>query len=104
MKYTTEKAIKEIKCRARTIRQKHDKKVTNMLATMACISSMALFATIGVFSGSEISKTQTEYGALVLSSEASVFLLTAIVGFALGVLVTIGVKKLKEKEHILFTK
>ena len=97
MKYTTEKAIKEIKRRARTIRQKHDRRVTNILASTACISLTVLFAVIGGFSGSEISKAQTEYGALILSSEASGFLLTAVVGFTLGVLATIGVKRLKEK-------
>lgn len=104
MKYTKEKALKEIQRRAKAIRQKQDRKITNILATTACISLTALFAVIGVFAGSEITIAQTEYGALILSSEAGGFLLTAVVGFTLGVLVTIGVKRLKKKKHILLTK
>ena len=96
MKYTTENALKEIKRRAKIIRQKHDKKVKNLLATSACISAMTLFAVIGVFSGSEISKAQTEYGAIILSSETCGYVLTATVGFALGVAGTLIIRHLKK--------
>ena len=105
MKYTTEKALIEIKRRAKIIRQKHNRKVTNILATMAGISTTALFTVIGIFSGSKISKAQTEYGALILSSDAGGYILTAVVGFTLGVMVTIGVKKLnRTKQHIITNK
>ncbi len=98
MKYTTEKAIKEIKRRARTIRQKHDRRVTNILASTACISLTALFAVIGGFSGSEISKAQTEYGAFIISVESGGYILASVLGFVLGIVVTIGVKRSKEKD------
>lgn len=105
MKYTTEKAIKEIKRRARTIRQKHDRRVTNILASTACISLTALFAVIGGFSGSEISKAQTEYGAFIISVESGGYILASVLGFVLGVIVTIGIKKLnRTKQHFITNK
>ena len=102
MKYTTENALKEIKRRSKLIRQKHDKngtndkKVKNLLAASVCISLTSLFAAIGVFSGSEISKAQTEYGAFILSSETCGYVLTATVGFALGVAGTLIIRHLKK--------
>jgi len=96
MKYTTENALKEIKHRSKLIRQKHDKKVKNLLAASVCISLTSLFAAIGVFSGSEISKAQTEYGAFILSSETCGYVLTATVGFALGVAGTLIIRHLKK--------
>lgn len=97
MKYTTEKAIKEIKRRARTIRQKHDRRVTNILASTACISLTALFAVIGGFSGSEISKAQTEYGAFIISVESGGYILASVLGFVLGVVLTLLIKQLNKK-------
>ena len=50
MKYTTEYALKEINRRARTILKKREKKITNLLATIAGVTLVVLFAVIGEFS------------------------------------------------------
>ena len=97
MKYTTESALKEIERRAGIIRRNHERKVMNILTTAAGITLIALFAVIGEFSGAVISRTPTEYGAFILSVETGGYVLTALLGFVLGVLVTLIVKKIKNK-------
>lgn len=97
MKYTTESALKEIERRAGIIRRNHERKVMNILTAAAGITLIALFAVIGEFSGAVISRTPTEYGAFILSVETGGYVLTALLGFVLGVLVTLIIKRLKNK-------
>ena len=97
MKYTTESALKEIERRAGIIRRNHERKVTNILTTVAGVTLIALFAVIGEFSGAVISKPPTDYGAIILSVETGGYVLTALLGFVLGVLVTLIIKRLKNK-------
>lgn len=98
MKYTKDDALKEIKRRAGIIRQKHDRKVTNILTTTTGFTLIALFAVIGIFSGSAISATPSAYGAFIISAESGGYVLTAVLGFVLGVVVTLLVKQLKKKK------
>ena len=42
MKYTRDEALKEIRRRAKVIRQKRDRKMASLFATTACISLIAL--------------------------------------------------------------
>jgi uncharacterized protein with GYD domain len=97
MKYSTEEALKEINRRAGVILKKRDRRITNALATTAGITLIALFAVIGKFSAVEIPESQSMYGAFILSSEAAGYVLTATLGFILGVCVTFLVKRLKNK-------
>lgn len=98
MKYTTENALKEINRRARVIRQKHNRRTLNALTTAASLTLIALFAVIGTVSGSEVSGSQTDYGAFILSAETGGYILTAILGFVLGVVVTLLIKQMKKKK------
>ena len=93
-----EDALKEIKRRAGIIRQKHDRKVTYILTTTAGFTLIALFAVIGIFSGSAISATPSAYGAFIISAESGGYVLAGVLGFVLGVVVTLLVKQLKKKK------
>lgn len=97
MKYTTENALKEINRRAGVILKKRERRITNALATAAGVTLVALLAVIGNFSGAGIPGFRSEYGAFILSAETGGYLLTVVLGFVLGVLVTIVVKRLKNK-------
>ena len=99
MKYSKEDALKEIKRRARVIRQKHDKRMLNALSAAAGFTLIALFAVIGSISESEVSKSQTDYGAFILSTETGGYVLTAVLGFVLGVCVTLLIRQLKKKNR-----
>ena len=95
MKYTTERALCEIKRRAKIIKQRHDRKVTNILTASASLCLIALFAVISVFSESRVSGIQSEYGAFILPAEAGGYVLVAVLGFTLGVCVTLIIKHFK---------
>ena len=96
MKYTTEEALKEINRRAGVILKRRERRVTNALAATAGVTLVALFAVIGEFSGARIPETQSDYGAFILSAETAGYVLTAVLGFVLGVCVTLLVKKMKK--------
>ncbi len=97
MKYTTKEALKEIKRRAKVIRQKRDKRITNILATSVTLSLIALFAVIGEVSSSEVSGMQNAYGSFILSAKTGGYILVAVLGFVAGVSITLMVKYLKKK-------
>jgi hypothetical protein len=97
MKYSTEEALKEINRRAGVILKKRERRITNALATAAGVTFVVLLAVIGDFSGAGIPESRSEYGAFILSSEAAGYVLTATLGFVLGVCVTFLVKRLKNK-------
>ena len=67
MKYTTKEAIKEIRRRAKIIRQKRDRKTTNILASSATVS-------------------------FIFSAKAGGYMLVAFLGFIAGVSVTLMAK------------
>ena len=98
MKYTKENALKEIKRRAKIIQQEKERRTTNFLTATASITLVTLFAVIGFFSGAEVSTKQTMYGSFILSTETCGYILTAILGFVLGILVMIITKRLKNKD------
>ena len=98
MKYTTENALNEIKRRARRIKREHNRKVTRLLASSACLSLIALFAMIGIFSVSELPETQTMYGSIILQAKTVGYVLIAVLGFFLGVLATLLINHSKKKK------
>ena len=98
MKYTKENALQEIKRRAKDIRQKRDRKIISILSVSAFCSFISLLAVISVFSGAEISGMQTEYGSFILSTETGGYILAAVLGYVLGVTVTLIIRHLKSKK------
>ncbi len=97
MKYTKEDALKEIRRRSEIIRQKRERRTTKILTTTAGFTLVALFAVISIFSGSTISATQSEYGAFIISAESGGYVLAAVLGFVLGVTITLLIKQLNKK-------
>ena len=98
MKYTTENALKEIKRRAKVIRQKREKKITDILTMSSFFSLIALIAVISTYSSSKVSGLQTEYGAFILSAETGGYILAAVLGFVLGVSITLVIRHMKNKK------
>ena len=96
MKYTTDNALVEIKRRAKRIRQKHERRVTNIIATAACLCLIALVAAISAFSSIGVIGMQTEYGAFILPAETGKYVLIAALGFVLGVCVALITKHFKK--------
>ena len=101
MKYTTENALNEIKRRARRIKREHNRKVTRLLASSASLCLIALFAVISAFSDSQVFGAQSEYGAFILPAETGGYVLVAVIGFTLGILITLLINRLKRKNFQL---
>jgi len=95
VKYTKDEALKEITRRGTVLRKRRDQKITLVLSTSMILSCVALFATIGVFSGNAVDGTETVYGSFVLSAEAGGYVLAAVSGFVLGVLATLLIRHFK---------
>ena len=97
MKYTTENALQEIKKRAKVIRHKRNRWITNILTISTSVCLIALFAAIGEFSGSEVIETQNAYGSFILPTKTSAYMLIVVFGIAAGAAVTLLVEYLKGK-------
>jgi len=98
MKYKTEDALKEIRRRAKKIKQKNEKKIINTLTTTISFTLIALFSTIRFFSGSEIYLTPTEYGSFIISAETSEYVLIAVIGLILGSIIAFVINDLKNNK------
>ncbi len=96
MKYTTEEALKEIQRRGNRIRRRHDRKVMYALTVSTITSFIALLIVISAFSATAVSDEQSVYGSFILPKEAGGFVLSAVIGFALGVSITFAIRHYQE--------
>ena len=99
MKYTTEEALKEINRRGNILKEEHERKVTKVMSICTAATAFVLVALLSIFSGSGMAETRTQYGSFLLPTEAGGYVLTAVVAFALGVMLTIVIKRIKARNH-----
>lgn len=97
VRYTTDEAFKEITKRGAEIKRKRDQKIRGVLSVASVLCVVFLIMAISFFSGSQVSGEQTVYGSFVLSAETGGYVLVAVLGFALGVVVTCVVRHFKTK-------
>ena len=96
MKYNTDEALKEISRRGRQIRKEHERRVTRLLSLATFITAFALIGVMGVLTDGGAYNTQSAYGSFLLSPEAGSYVLTAVVVFVLGVVVTLTIQHYKK--------
>ena len=99
MKYTTDDALKEIKRRGEHIREKHDRRVNQVLTLSGVIIAVVLVCVLGVFTQTSTGTTETVYGSFLLPIEAGGYILTAILSFTLGVIVTVLIRNYRKKNR-----
>ncbi len=97
MKYTTDEAFKEITKRGAEIKRKRDQKIRGVLSAASLLCVIALVMSASYFSASQVSGEQTVYGSFVLSAETGGYVLVAVLGFVLGVIVTCVIRHFKTK-------
>ncbi len=97
MKYSANEAFDEIKRRGERIRYRHEKRVGQGLSASVFLLSAVLLGTVGVLTGREVQGMQTVYGSFLLPAEAGGYVLVAVLAFALGVALTLMIRKYTEK-------
>lgn len=97
MKYNTDEALKEISRRGNLIKEKHNKRITHILSAATFVTAFVLVGALSVLSGTEVYGTQTAYGSFLLYAQAGGYVLTAVVSFMLGVIVTFLIQRFRSK-------
>ena len=99
MKYTSEEGFEEILRRGKKIKEKKERQVTYALSAVTACLAVALLGVLSVFAGAGADGTQTAYGSFLLPMEAGGYMLTAVIAFALGVLVTVTIRRYRKKNN-----
>ena len=99
MKYTNDEAFTEVIKRSRTLKIKHEKKVTTLLSVSASIAAVTMILTIGVFGGVAAGTFGSAYGSFLLPTQAGGYVLAAVVAFAAGIGTTLGVQKYRKNRE-----
>ena len=98
MKYNNDDAFNEIKKRGAKIRRKREQKITGILSAATALCVISLVVAISAFSGTRVSEAQTMYSSFVLSAETGGYVLVAVMGFVMGVVVTFLISHFKKEK------
>ena len=99
MKLTTEEALVEIHKRGREIKHIHERRVLQGLSATAFVLTFVLLGVLGHFTGIGTTAAMNAYGSFLLPASAGGYVLTAVIAFALGVVVTVLAKKSRKDEE-----
>ena len=96
MKYSTEKALEEIMRRSRQIEVRRERRSVRIysLASLLLIGTLALLI-FGMAGGPVPTGGQAVMGSFLLPALAGGYVLTAVIAFTLGVILTIKTKKFR---------
>lgn len=90
MKYTTEKALSEIRRRSEQIVIRRERRTCRRLSGAAGILLVLLLLVITVLPGKTATgSAEGVYGAFLLSPEAGGYVLAGVIAFALGIVITL---------------
>ena len=101
MKYETDEAIKEIMRRSRLIKRGREKWLTS-LYTIASLLSVGMLTVLisGMTGGTSPAGGQEQMGSFLLSAKAGGYVLTAVVAFTAGVILTMITQKYRGKRRL----
>ncbi|MCR5798714.1 MAG: hypothetical protein K6G69_01440 [Lachnospiraceae bacterium] len=99
MKYAKEMEFDEILKRGNIVKQKHVKKMIKIYSCATLVLSFALIGLFGIFVRSGAVSNDTTYGSFILPVETGGYILLFILAFGLGVIVTLFLKKHRDKEY-----
>lgn len=95
MKYSDEEALAEILRRSEKIRETRNRRSCRNLSVLAGVLCVLLITVIVLMPGGGTVMAGTVYGAFLLSPEAGGYILSSVIAFALGVVVTLLIHKKK---------
>ncbi|MBE5925257.1 MAG: hypothetical protein E7271_12510 [Lachnospiraceae bacterium] len=97
MKYNTDDALSEIKKRGKLIKKKHEQRITKILSATTCLTTFLLLGAFSVFANTSVDNSQSVYGSFLLFADIGSYVLTAVIAFILGVIVTVLIKHYKNR-------
>ena len=100
MRYDKDAALKEVLQRSEKIKQKRERRVSQLLSSVTAFLSVALLvAFAGLIGPAELEQAGSAYGSFMLSREAGGYVLVAVIAFTIGVIVTMLAEK-RRKETV----
>ncbi len=98
MKYETDEALKEIMCRSRQIQQRREKGLTSLCAigSLFAVGMLTLLIS-GIEGGAMPADSQEQMGSFLLSAKAGGYVLTAVIAFIAGIILTMITQKYRGK-------
>ncbi len=98
MKYTTDEALEEIYRRGEQIKDRHDRRVTNILSASSFVVGFLLVGLLSYYSGTGVDAVGQSYGSFLLFPDAGGYVLVAVVAFVLGVLITVAAGRYRNRK------
>ena len=96
MKYSTEEALKEILKRSRQIEHRREKRSIRLYSFVSLLALGALTLLISGMTGGTIpAGGQEVMGSFLLPAEAGGYVLTAVIAFTIGVILTMKTQKIR---------
>lgn len=93
MKYTEQEQLEEILHRGKELRLRKDKNLLRGLSATATVLLLTLTVCISKLGGKGTLESRTDYGSFLLSAETGGYVLTAVLAFAVGALITVIIYK-----------
>jgi len=99
MRLTNDEALREVLKRGRAIRNRKDRRSIQLLSCVTGVLAVVLICVIAALSSGGIGSVGTAYGSFLLSAEAGGYILTALIAFVIGVILTIAIYKYRSIER-----
>lgn len=101
MKYSSEEALSEIMKRSKQVVIARERRTCQLLLGLVAVTFAGLIAVITTLQGeNKVQSETTVYGAFLLRQEAGAYVLTAMIAFALGIIVTLLCLKYKKQRKL----
>lgn len=96
MKYSKEEAFEEVLKRGRVLKRKHAQRAATLLSMSAGLVMAALIVVVGRFGGAGVDMPgQSAYGSFLLPNQAGGYVLAAVIAFAIGIAITLGIQRFR---------
>ncbi len=99
MRFTNEEALREVLKRGRAVRKRRESRNIQILGGAAGVLLVGLICVIASFSKGGVGSAGSAYGAFLLSAEAGGYVLTAVIAFAVGVVLTVLIWQYRKRKR-----
>ena len=99
MRFTNEEAFREVLRRGSIVRKRRENRNIRILGGMTGVLLVGLICVIASFSNGGVGSAGSAYGAFLLSAEAGGYVLTAVIAFVVGVVLTVLIWQYRKRKR-----